>query len=962
MLVSPLRLKKSSGVFLGLALVFLGASEPKTLFPASSSQVKAWLAQGGELFRKGEFRRSIETFKKCLGDPGLSARERFEAYGCLGVLFWNLDEFRESEANLRRALQIASASGLREEASKAGAMIEIQGLYIQAVGLNGKRDYAGSNRLFDAALGKAGLISSRAHEAKILRTWSFNYLGSSEFPKKYLELNSRSLDISLSLNDMVEACRASYNIGAYYAMISDYSHALSYFLKALSYVKDRTPDNDSIRCLNNIAVAYTSLGDFIKAQDYISEALKSIGPGAPDAFRSSLLINSGEILHAQARFLQAPEYDARALECFTSYLSLAGQAGGEGFRVHALAGLADVYIDQGRLADARAILIPALKQARSLTSPELQLMILLGLGRMSLQSGRLPEARASYDEALAVATTDHDLLSMIRASTGLGRCAERGGDSGQAIAAYGEAINLISVEGSRIADDTHRAEFIAMSREPFQALIDLFYSLSRTDHSGTFEREIFGTAEKCRARSFMEQLERQARRDDSRPQAGAEAPGEALEAERLQLLKSLSSGGHTEADNSALQARIKHLDDLLDAGVFDEHLRSGPAEVRTAPVSLNVIQNSLLTGRTALLEYFLGDERSYVMCVTRDSFHVVALPPAGPIADSLEAYLSFLEDPAIPAAKGLPAARRLYRELVSPVESFLSGRIDQLIVVPDGALFRLPFETLTLPAGDRPLPVNLNDRYIISYSPSASALLFLQKKTKLSYAKDVLAFGVSEYPTVGGLQGKGDTKSATAILDDIYRRNGFVLASIPHAKQEIKNLAARVVPSRRDVYYGLQATEAALKSMDLTSYRLLHFACHAISDDNYPLRSALVLSPDGTGGEDGFLQVSEMYRMRTNADLVVLSACQTGRGKIVRNEGVMGLQRVFFYMGARSVLSTLWPINDKAGARFMDFFYDSYFHGGASKAEALRSAKRKMAKTAYAHPYYWASYILAGEF
>jgi len=109
------------------------------------------------------------------------------------------------------------------------------------------------------------------------------------------------------------------------------------------------------------------------------------------------------------------------------------------------------------------------------------------------------------------------------------------------------------------------------------------------------------------------------------------------------------------------------------------------------------------------------------------------------------------------------------------------------------------------------------------------------------------------------------------------------------------------------------------------------------------------------------LQVSEMYNMRTNADLVVLSACQTGRGTIVMNEGNLGLPRVFFYMGARSVLSSLWPINDKSGAVFIRNFYDAYFRG-EGKAEALRTAKKAMGETRFAHPFFWASYVLTGGF
>ncbi|MGA2532161.1 MAG: CHAT domain-containing protein, partial [Candidatus Aminicenantales bacterium] len=382
----------------------------------------------------------------------------------------------------------------------------------------------------------------------------------------------------------------------------------------------------------------------------------------------------------------------------------------------------------------------------------------------------------------------------------------------------------------------------------------------------------------------------------------------------------------------------------------------------TLPLSLNTLQNSLLTEHSALVEYLLGDERSYLICVTKNSFHLASLPSAQSIQDSLTAYLSFLEDPSIPAPKGLPAARRLYTDLLQPVEGFIPVSVDHLIIVPDGILFRLPFETLALPGTEPSSAASyLNNRYVISYAPSASALSFLARKPKTTYPKEVLAFGVPEYPR----QNRGATVegfySAASVLDELYKRNGFIMAPIPNARREIRGLANRVPPDKADLYSGDKATEGAFKHLDLEAYRLIHLACHAFSDDRYPLRSALVFSAGQDDREDGFLQVSEMYDLRTNADLVVLSACQTGRGKIVRNEGILGLPRIFFYMGARSVISTLWPVHDKAGAAFMDYFYDAYFRGNG-KASALQFAKQKMAGTKYSHPYYWASYTLTGEF
>ena len=171
---------------------------------------------------------------------------------------------------------------------------------------------------------------------------------------------------------------------------------------------------------------------------------------------------------------------------------------------------------------------------------------------------------------------------------------------------------------------------------------------------------------------------------------------------------------------------------------------------------------------------------------------MVELPRARAIGDDLVAYLSYLEDPDLPERSGRPAAERLYDELLGPVEDLLPGAADHLVIVPDGILFRLPFETLARrPAGGRD-PELLVDRFTISYAPSASALLYLGEKPETAYAKDLLAFGLSDYRDYGASAGRGFPRSATAILDELYKRQGFAMSPIPHGGKEVAALAARV--------------------------------------------------------------------------------------------------------------------------------------------------------------------------
>jgi CHAT domain-containing protein len=933
-----------------------GVMPPPTLI-----EEKPWMAGVKELFQKGDYGQAISIFQKLLNQAGIAETEYSEIYRQMAIFYWYSDQDKEATQSYQKALSFASRFGSQREISLIKEELDLKGFYARAIELRSHRDQDGSNLNFDKAWRKSKSIGAQALELKVLRTWSFNYLGSPGNLKRFRDLNVQAINLALALNHKVEACGAACNIGAYYLMNSDYSHALSYYLNALYYVQSLTPNNDTIVSLNNISVINMALGDYARAYDYVVEALKLITPTNDESFQAPLLINLGDIFHSLAQSSPASDYNRRALECFKAYLTINKGKSRESLSLHALNGIANIYIDQGELAQARAILLPALEKLRTNKSPGLESMILLNLAEISLRTGEMAESAQHFQEALIAAKQGGNLLAIIRSASGLGRCCEQRKDYRQAIVYYNEAIGIIRDDGARIVNDINRAEFIFRSREPYLALIELYFKMFNESHIGTFGREIYRMSEMFRGRSSIEYQKRISQQGDPVFLYSNRLQEQRLNIERLNLIKEISRPAQKKVKYEELQSKIKHIDDLLDTALFESCLQSFGSATYAHPASLDIVQSLLLTDRTALIEYFLGDERSYIFCVTKKEFHFVDLPSTQSINDSLIGYLSFLEDPTIPLSKGFPAAQRLYGELLLPVEKFIPASVDHLIIVPDGILFRLPFETLATTTAGSSTFKYLNDRYVISYAPSASALIYLEQKPRISYAKEALAFGVSEYEQYGHRSATEGSYSPSSVLGELYRRSGFSLAPIPHSRKEITALMRKVRREKIDVYFDERATEKAFKRLDLKDYRLIHLACHALSDEQYPLRSSLVFSAAGDDEEDGFLQVSEMYDMRTNADLVILSACQTGRGKIVRNEGIVGLPRVIFYMGARSVLSTLWPVDDKASAVFMEYFYNAYYQG-EGKSKALRDAKKKMANSKYGHPYYWASYTLTGEF
>jgi CHAT domain-containing protein len=178
---------------------------------------------------------------------------------------------------------------------------------------------------------------------------------------------------------------------------------------------------------------------------------------------------------------------------------------------------------------------------------------------------------------------------------------------------------------------------------------------------------------------------------------------------------------------------------------------------------------------------------------------------------------------------------------------------------------------------------------------------------------------------------------------------------------EIEKIASLFKSNKRDILERAEASKENLKKRNLSDYRIIHFATHALIDDKKPARSAIVLSLAQNHKEDGFLQMREVFNLKLNADLVTLSACQTGLGQLIKGEGIEGLNRAFFYAGASSVMLTLWAINDQASYQLLERFY-FHLRSSGSIMTALRMAKLEMIESGVlAHPYYWGGFIVTGE-
>lgn len=354
-------------------------------------------------------------------------------------------------------------------------------------------------------------------------------------------------------------------------------------------------------------------------------------------------------------------------------------------------------------------------------------------------------------------------------------------------------------------------------------------------------------------------------------------------------------------------------------------------------ITLKELQSSLSPSE-AVLEYVVDDPASYCVVVSRENSRIVKLPGEQIISTLVSAYLS--EVKAKHSAHD--EARRLYDVLLDPIPE--AQNKEQLIIVRDGQLHLVPFDAL----------LNRNNDYVVEsqtvvYSPSASSFFLLRTAAPPKpSAQTVLA--------VGGVPYDHSNLTQSAVTRGY---NGSALSNLPGSREEALSAAAAFPSGSRMLLLGDDATETAFKKA--SNHRVIHLAVHAIANEARPERSALVLLSDPAHDEDGFLQASEIVQLPLNADLVVLSACDTAVGPLEGQEGISTLSQAFLLAGARTVVSTLWSVEDETTLYLMKDFY-SELNRKKRAPDALAAAKRTMLKTygAKAVPYYWAGFTVEG--
>lgn len=772
------------------------------------------------------------------------------------------------------------------------------------------------------------------------------------------EAAEHALKLALLLGGRVNAAASRRQLGSYEFDLGNFSRARELAEETLAAAV-AIPD----RALQVFALGDLGLLDTV-AGDLDAAIVRN---------REALALASGQreltvvVLRLAFNHLARGDLDEAASR-FEERLTMARTAVQRDQEALARLGLADIARVRGdrngareRYADVVAALERGVQKFRCIAMER--------IARMDLEDGRLADAERGFQGMLKIAAGY--VHCEAEAHAGLAEIAARHGD-----------LDVADREARRVVELTEKFREAAVSLESralgfgalapaYERAIEISMRRAARGEAEAVARA-FALNEQALARGLVDRLL------ESRLDTSARVPP-ALATERAAIrdqwrarLAELEIAMRTRpdtketsalgAETSRLGVRLRDLEARIDA-VDARHA----GFIRPRPLTVAAAQ-ALLDDDTLLLEYALGHAHSYLFVVSRAEIRAFTLPPRAEIeriARRVHEQLArspVVAPPDVEQHDGFADQQALTRILLEPAAPLLAGK--RLVAVLPGALSLVPLGALPQPGRGATPPPMMAGHEIVQV-PSATTLAATRALTK-DRARPTRAAAVFADPVFDPRDPRlrrAASSDAPAHVPSAVQRSGKRLGRLPFSRHEAEAIAA-LTPGRVTTFLGLDATRDRAVNRALFGYRFIHFATHGIVYEDVPSLSSLVLSlVDGAGRpRDGLVMLPDVYDMTLNADLVVLSGCQTALGKPVRGEGPIGLARAFMYAGVPRVVASLWLVDDLATAELMKRFYRGILVDRLTPAAALRAAQGELAANPrWKSPYYWAPFVLQGD-
>ncbi len=878
----------------------------------------------------------------------------------LGLAYATLGRMDEALATDEEALTAARASGdLQQQAATLGNLAQLH----QAFG-----DTRQAIDLYLQSIEAARKAGDRDVEGITLSNLGMAYHALADDAKAVDSLD-RALAIAKQLDNKHEQAISLNNLALIDNDTGEPQRALDTYDQVRSLFTAIADHSNEAITLSNIGSIYSGLGADDRAHSYFQQALE-IDQRIGDDEGCAVTLNNMAVL------AQEDGEQREALRLFGQSLAIAEKLGNRTAQANLLSSMGAVNSQLGDHDQAKQQLTRAQAIARETGNVGVETVALHNLAIDHEQTGDLQKAADLLEQALAMWRQIRSVAGQASALVVLARIETRQGALNEALGHVDQAIRLSESQRSRVASEDLRAALLARSGGAYAEKIAVLMALDEQHPGQGFAARAFETSEQARARSLLDlllQSHADIRRGVDPARLAEERSVEhAMSAKAIQRQKLSATG-----PDAAAAAQLDHdIDELVAAHEkIEQEIRAASpvyaALTQPEPLSLTDVQRLLEHG-TLLLEYALGDEhseRGYVWAVGANAMHAYPLPPRAMVVQAIRAFQNALPDVANPRDFDAASAK-LGAMLLGSVAGELGS--NRLIVVGDGPLQAVPFAALMVPAGPRKGPRMLVLDHEIVQEPSASAIAALRRSTAgRGSPPDTVAvladpvFSASD-PRLAGTEPRSDQLSANvvAVVSRAVTNNGE-LPRLQNTRAEASSILALASPARSLARFDFDASKQAAEDPGLARYRIVHFATHGLLDDRNPGLSGLVFSlfkPDGTP-EDGYLRLNDVFDLNLPVDLVVLSACNSGQGKLVGGEGLVGLTRGFFYAGAASLVASLWNVDDAATAWLMARFYGEMLgRDHLAPAAALRRAQLAMLQSGrWRQPYYWAPFIAEGE-
>lgn len=881
---------------------------------------------------------------------------------------------------------------------------ELDDRYLQALTLNligrahnGSGQYDKAIEAYERALSLMRAEKLRAGEPTLLSAIG-EANGSLRNYEEAIGCYEQALVILREVKDRTFESTTIIKLASVYRAMSRSDKAIEYYQQALDLSRADKNRKGEQSALGNMGITYQEWGKYEKAIEYGEQAL-AIARELKTREHYQL-INLGNVYLSMRQLEKAADYYSQAL-------TIAREKKLREFEPSPLTNLAAVESKMGHWEKTIEYLEQALVITRETKNRRGEAGLLYNLGVAYENLSRIDQAIEYFRMHLAIQRELRDAPAVAWALHGLARVAlhglarvERNRDLPAARAYIEESLKINEARRVRLMTPQSRSQHSATILNSYKLYTEVLMRQHQAEPTKGFDATAFETSEFQRARSLLDLL--------------AEAGADIRQGVDAGLLERERTIGDQLSEKAGLLTRAKpeQVETLKkEIGQLETDLERAQAAIRKAspnyaaltqpqPVKLSEIQ-AQLDDDTLLLEYSMGavgQEQSYLWAITRDSLTTYELPKIEVIEKSAREVYELLtarstnkkgetapqkQEHISQAEAKLPAAAlELSKTILAPVAAQLGKK--RLVIVADGALQYIPFAMLPDPAAGNNQPLIVGHE-VVSL-PSASTLLF--QRTELAgrqRAPKMLAViadpvferndprfttpatdtgNKAQTPTINRddarsiehLAGKADGKAATA--------RTLVIPRLPFTRQEADAILSLTPKNSSFRAIDFQASRSNVLNGDLSQYRYVHFATHGVMDAQRPGLSSLVLSTLDADGkpQNGFLRANDIYNMKLPAELVVLSACQTGLGKEIKGEGLIGLTRGFMYAGAKRVVVSLWSVNDKATSDLMSRFYRGMLKDNERPAAALRSAQIEMWKQKkWKSPYYWAAFTMQGE-